>query len=43
MDLSLTEPQELRFLKAYDIAKEVLRELGIFPQKDAGPEAGSSP
>jgi DNA helicase HerA-like ATPase len=32
--LGLTEAQEQRFLKAYDIAKELLRELGIFPQKD---------
>ena len=31
--LGLTEPQVQRFLQAYDIAKEVLRELGIFPVK----------
>jgi DNA helicase HerA-like ATPase len=31
--LGLTEPQEHRFMRAYDIAKEVMRELGIFPQK----------
>lgn len=36
--LGLSEAQELRFLKAYDVAKEVLRALGIFPQKDAGAE-----
>jgi uncharacterized protein len=36
--LGLTEPQEQRFLKAYDIAKELLRDLGIFPQKEAGPD-----
>jgi hypothetical protein len=29
--LGLTEPQQQRFMQAYDIAKEVLRELGIFP------------
>src|SRR5262249_36180769 len=27
--LGLTEPQEQRFLRAYDIAKEVMRDLGI--------------
>lgn len=31
--MGLTEPQEQRFLQAYDIAKEVLRDLGIFPAK----------
>jgi DNA helicase HerA-like ATPase len=31
--LGLTEAQEQRFLQAYDIAKEVLRDLGIFPAK----------
>ncbi|HLJ97245.1 MAG TPA: ATP-binding protein [Gemmataceae bacterium] len=31
--LGLTEPQEHRFLRAYDIAKEVMRDLGIFPAK----------
>jgi DNA helicase HerA-like ATPase len=31
--LGLTEPQELRFRRAYDIAKEVLRDLGVFPEK----------
>ena len=30
--LGLTEAQATRFLKAYDIAKELLRALGIFPQ-----------
>ena len=29
--IGLTEPQETRFLRAYDIAKEVMRDLGIFP------------
>jgi DNA helicase HerA-like ATPase len=29
--IGLTEPQETRFLRAFDIAKEVMRELGIFP------------
>ncbi len=33
--LGLSEPQQERFLKAYDIAKEVMRELDIFPKKDA--------
>jgi DNA helicase HerA-like ATPase len=37
--LGLTEPQTLRFFEAYDVAKELLRELGVFPQKEAaGPE-----
>ena len=36
--LGLSEPQEQRFFKAYDVAKEVLRDLGIFPQKGASPE-----
>jgi DNA helicase HerA-like ATPase len=31
--LGLSEAQQERFLKAYDIAKEVLRDLGIFPRK----------
>lgn len=31
--LGLTEAQEHRFLQAYDIAKEVMRDLGIFPAK----------
>ena len=31
--LDLTDAQQERFLKAYDIAKDVLRDLGIFPQK----------
>src|SRR5258708_2127166 len=37
--MGLSEPQEQRFLKAYDVAKEVLRDLGIFPEKAAAPEA----
>jgi uncharacterized protein len=31
--LDLSEAQQERFLKAYDVAKELLRELNIFPQK----------
>jgi DNA helicase HerA-like ATPase len=31
--LGLTEAQEQRFMQAYAIAKEVLRDLGIFPAK----------
>lgn len=31
--LDLTDAQQERFLKAYDIAKEVMRDLDIFPQK----------
>jgi DNA helicase HerA-like ATPase len=31
--LGLSEPQQERFLKAYDIAKEVMRDLDIFPKK----------
>jgi DNA helicase HerA-like ATPase len=31
--LGLNEAQQIRFLKAYDVAKEVLRDLGIFPEK----------
>jgi DNA helicase HerA-like ATPase len=31
--LGLSEAQQERFLKAYDIAKEVMRELDIFPKK----------
>ncbi len=32
--LGLSDAQQERFLKAYDIAKAVLRELGIFPAKN---------
>lgn len=32
--LELTEAQETRYLRAYDITKHVLRELGISPRKD---------
>jgi hypothetical protein len=32
--LDLSEAQQERFLKAFDIAKEVLRELGIFPERN---------
>lgn len=31
--LNLSEPQQIRFMQAYDIAKEVLRDLDIFPKK----------
>jgi DNA helicase HerA-like ATPase len=31
--LDLTDAQQERFLKAYDVAKEVMRDLGIFPVK----------
>ncbi|MDB5306943.1 MAG: hypothetical protein JWO38_1145, partial [Gemmataceae bacterium] len=31
--LGLSEPQQERFLKAYDIAREVMRDLDIFPKK----------
>ena len=31
--LGLTEPQQQRFMKAYDITKEVMRDIGIFPRK----------
>ena len=33
--LNLSEAQEARFLKAYDVAREVLRDLGIFPERTA--------
>ena len=32
--LDLTDAQEERFFKAYDIAKDILRDLYIFPEKD---------
>jgi uncharacterized protein len=32
--LNLTDAQQERFLKAYDIAKPLLRDLNVFPQKD---------
>jgi len=32
--LGLSEPQQVRFLRAYDIAKEVLRDLNIFPARE---------
>ncbi len=31
--LNLSDAQQERFLKAYDIAKEVMRDLGIFPEQ----------
>jgi len=36
--LNLTEAQGERFLKAYDIAKSLLRELGIFPERGKAEE-----
>ncbi len=36
--LGLNDAQTDRFLFAYDLAKIVLREVGIFPEKDATPE-----
>lgn len=37
--MDLTDPQEERFLKAYDVAKLLLRDLGVFPRRDdAGDE-----
>ena len=32
--LDLTDAQQQRFLNAYDVAKEVMRDLGIFPAKN---------
>lgn len=32
--LGLSDAQQERFLKAYDIAKEVMRDLGLFPAKN---------
>ena len=37
--LNLTEPQQVRFFQAYDVAKEVLRDVGIFPEKNADADA----
>jgi DNA helicase HerA-like ATPase len=36
--LGLNDAQTDRFLFAYDLAKVLLRDLGIFPQKNASPE-----
>lgn len=33
--LGLSDAQQERFLKAYDIAKEVMRDLGIFPARNS--------
>jgi DNA helicase HerA-like ATPase len=38
LGLSDSEAQQVRFLKAYDLAKDVMRDLGIFPQKNATPD-----
>jgi hypothetical protein len=35
--LDLSDAQQQRFLKAYDVAKAVMRDLGIFPEKDRSP------
>ena len=32
--LGLTEAQQHRFMQAYDITKEIMRDLGIFPEKN---------
>ncbi len=32
--LDMSEPQQQRFMTAYDIAREVMRDLGIFPAKN---------
>jgi len=37
--LSLSEAQQARFFQAYDVAKEVLRDVGVFPEKGADAEA----
>lgn len=37
--LDLSDAQQMRFFQAYDVAKEVLRDLGIFPEKNAAPDA----
>jgi uncharacterized protein len=37
--LELNDAQKDRFLYAYDLAKALLRDLGIFPVKEATPEA----
>jgi DNA helicase HerA-like ATPase len=34
--LDLSEPQQQRFMNAYDVTKEVMRDLGIFPEKKNG-------
>jgi DNA helicase HerA-like ATPase len=32
--LGLSEPQQQRYMRAYDIAKELMRDLGLFPAKN---------
>jgi DNA helicase HerA-like ATPase len=32
--LGLSEPQQTRFLRAYDSTKEIMRDLGIFPERN---------
>jgi hypothetical protein len=32
--LNLTEPQQTRFMRAYDISKQLMRDLEIFPEKN---------
>jgi DNA helicase HerA-like ATPase len=36
--LGLNDAQTDRFLFAYDLAKQIMRDLGIFPRKDVSPE-----
>lgn len=36
--LGLSDAQQERFLKAYDITKEVMRDLNVFPSKDSAEE-----
>jgi DNA helicase HerA-like ATPase len=36
--LEMTDAQQQRFIKAYDLARAVMRDLGIFPEKDKSPE-----
>lgn len=31
--LDLSDPQELRFMRAYDVSKQLLRSLGVFPRR----------
>jgi hypothetical protein len=33
--LDLTDPQQDRFFRAYELARQAMRELGLFPRKDA--------
>ena len=40
--LDLTEAQRQRFMNAYDVAKEVMRDLGVFPARTT-PNRNASP